>query len=48
MLHGFGGWVLFGLGLSLFIESGVLFPFLPGDTLLVAAAILRGDLGISV
>lgn len=48
LLQGFGGWALFGLGLCLFIESGVLFPFLPGDSLLVTAAILRDELGISV
>ncbi|MFJ3957499.1 DedA family protein [Arthrobacter sp. NPDC090010] len=46
MLHAFGPWVLLGIGLLIFIESGVLFPFLPGDSLLVSAAILAGQLGI--
>ena len=48
LLQNFGGWALAGLGLVIFIESGVLFPFLPGDSLLVTAAILRDDLGLSV
>lgn len=48
LLHGFGPLVLVGLGIVVFIESGVLFPFLPGDSLLVTAAILRHDLSIRV
>ncbi|GAB3946588.1 DedA family protein [Corynebacterium tapiri] len=48
LLQSFGSWILAGLGLVIFIESGVLFPFLPGDSLLVTAAILRGELGVSV
>lgn len=46
LLQGFGPWVLAGLGIIVFIESGVLFPFLPGDSLLVTAAVLRGELDI--
>jgi len=47
ILHAFGPWVLLGVFVLIFIESGVLFPFLPGDSLLVTAAILAGPLGIS-
>ncbi|MFS2030048.1 MULTISPECIES: DedA family protein [unclassified Curtobacterium] len=46
LLHAFGPWVLLGIGVVVFIESGVLFPFLPGDSLIVTAAILVGSLGI--
>lgn len=36
----FGAWALAGLLLVVFIESGVLFPVLPGDTLLFVAGML--------
>ncbi|RAV32572.1 DedA family protein [Corynebacterium heidelbergense] len=48
LLQGFGPWVLVGLAVIVFIESGVLFPFLPGDSLLVTAAILRDALETNV
>lgn len=47
-LHAFGPWVLVGIAIVVFIESGVLFPFLPGDSLLITAAILAPSLGIQV
>jgi membrane protein DedA with SNARE-associated domain len=47
VLHAFGPFVLVGMAVLVFIESGVLFPFLPGDSLLVTAAIISGTLGIT-
>ena len=46
LLHRFGPYILLGVAVVIFIESGVLFPFLPGDSLLVTAAILRHELDI--
>ncbi|WP_068801784.1 DedA family protein [Corynebacterium phoceense] len=48
LLEAFGPWVIVGIALVVFIESGVLFPFLPGDSLLVTAAVLRGQLNVSI
>lgn len=48
LLTGLGGWVLLGVAVVVFIESGVLFPFLPGDSLLVTAAVLRASLGVAL
>jgi membrane-associated protein len=36
----FGTWALVGLLIVIFVESGVLFPVLPGDTLLFVAGML--------
>jgi len=36
----FGAWAMVGLLVVIFIESGVLFPVLPGDTLLFVAGML--------
>jgi len=43
LLQSFGPYILLGVAVVIFIESGVLFPFLPGDSLLVTAAILRTE-----
>lgn len=48
LLAALGPWVLIGLAIIVFIESGVLFPFLPGDSLLVTAVILATPLGVEV
>jgi membrane-associated protein len=47
LLHAFGPWVLAGIALLVTVESGLLFPFLPGDSLLVTAAILGATLGVT-
>ncbi|ROQ06148.1 MULTISPECIES: DedA family protein [unclassified Curtobacterium] len=47
VLHAFGPAVLAGIAVLVFIESGVLFPFLPGDSLLVTAAITSAALGVA-
>lgn len=47
VLHAFGPWVLAGIALLVVVESGLLFPFLPGDSLLVTAAILSSALGVT-
>ena len=40
LLNSFGTWVLAGLLLVIFIESGLLFPLLPGDSLLFTAGLV--------
>lgn len=40
LLNSFGGWILAGLLLVVFIESGLLFPLLPGDSLLFTAGLI--------
>lgn len=47
-LQQIGVWCLPAIGLIVFIESGVLFPFLPGDSLLVTAAALHNPLGLNI
>jgi membrane-associated protein len=48
ILESFGPWALGGIAVMVFIESGLLFPFLPGDSLLVTAGLYaaRGSLDI--
>lgn len=40
LLTWFGGWAVLGICIVLFIETGLLFPLLPGDSLLFVAGML--------
>lgn len=48
LLHGWGPWVLVGIAAMVFIESGLLFPFLPGDSLLFTAGMLHLALNLDM
>jgi membrane-associated protein len=48
LLTSLGPWALVAIGVMVFIESGVLFPFLPGDSLLVTAGLLHAKLGLEI
>lgn len=48
ILHNAGPWVLVTVMVIVFIESGLLFPFLPGDSLIFTAGLLSASLGLPV
>ncbi|MEO7006173.1 MAG: VTT domain-containing protein [Terrimesophilobacter sp.] len=48
LLTGAGPWVLIVIIALIFIETGLLFPFLPGDSLLFTAALLSAPLALPV
>jgi membrane-associated protein len=48
LLSSAGPWALVVIAVIVFIESGLLFPFLPGDSLLVSAGLAHEQLGLSV
>lgn len=48
VLSSAGPWVLGLVSLMVFIESGVLFPFLPGDSLLFTTGLLHEQLGLNL
>lgn len=48
LLQGWGPWALLGIAVVVFIESGCLFPFLPGDSLIFTAGLLHVALGLSL
>ena len=46
ILAGFGPLALVLVGLIVFVENGLLFPFLPGDSLVFAGAVLAAAIGV--
>jgi membrane-associated protein len=48
LLSSAGPWALAVIAVMVFIESGLLFPFLPGDSLLVTAGLAHERLGLTI
>ena len=48
LLSSAGPWALVVIAVFVFIESGLLFPFLPGDSLLVTAGLAHERLGLTI
>ncbi|WP_308121706.1 DedA family protein [Actinotalea ferrariae] len=48
LIESFGRWALIGVVVVVFIETGLLFPFLPGDSLLFTAGMLVAQENIHV
>lgn len=48
ILENSGPWALAVVALIVFVESGVLFPFLPGDSLLFTLGLLHSQLGLNI
>lgn len=50
LIQSFGTFALWGIALVIVIETGLLFPFLPGDSLLFTAGLFagRGDIDVPV
>ena len=46
LLAGFGVFALVLVALIVFVENGLLFPFLPGDSLVFAGAVLAAAIGV--
>ncbi|MDO5746629.1 MAG: VTT domain-containing protein [Actinomycetaceae bacterium] len=48
LLHNFGGWMVAIVALIVFIESGVIFPVLPGDSMVFTLGILHSRIPVAM